>query len=154
MKILLPFLMFLSAPAAAQSVSECGPWAAAAFLAEPWEDNIATYANGDIRLALLDMTEPAAAAVHLMILSPPFDEIGLRQCRVISLEHSATDGGWPSGFLDLDFAARQVSYDPAAGLVVTMPVAAFNPDGGEDRGELTVIVNQSTGEIRAEVAGS
>ncbi|NHF73629.1 hypothetical protein [Paracoccus xiamenensis] len=146
-------LLFLAAPALAQSVGDCGHLAAAAYIAEPWGQNTATFANGDVRVALIDTMEPAAAAVHLLVLSPPRDEIGERQCRFVSLSRS--EGGGPIGFFDIDFAAHEAAYDPAQGLVLTMPMAVYVPEtGGGEPAELTVTINQSTGEIRAEVAGS
>lgn len=155
MKRLLPLLLLLSPPALAQSVGDCGHQSLARNLPEPWEDSTATYAGGEIRLAVLDTLEPAAAAMHLMILSPPRNELGERQCRVVSMAPPPEPEGWRAGFMSLDFARRQVEYDPARGLVVRMPVSALNPDTGEpDRGELTVEINQSTGQITAEVSGT
>ncbi len=51
----------LAAPVAAQTVGDCDTWQTSARnLAEPWEANSRTFANGDIRVALLDTIEPAA----------------------------------------------------------------------------------------------
>lgn len=142
-------LMLLAAPAAAQSVGDCGDWTLAQYLPEPWEEHTATYAEGQIRVAVLDTMEPAAAAMHLMVISPPLDEAGGRQCKMVSLSGGA---GRPSGFLNLDFGAREASYDPARGLVLAMPVEGFKPGASVgDQGELTVTVNQSSGEVMAEV---
>ena len=155
MKKLLPLLLLMAPPAFAQSVGDCGHLTTARNLPEPWQDNTATYAEGEIRLAVFDTLEPAAAAMHLMILSPPRNELGERQCRVVSLSPPPEPEGWRAGFMSLDFAARQVEYDPARGLVVRMPVAVPNPDTGEpDRGELTIEIDQSTGGITAEVGGT
>ena len=49
----------LSAPAAAQSLSDCDWRASAWLLAEPWEANSRTFANGDVRIALIDAIEQA-----------------------------------------------------------------------------------------------
>ncbi|MFV0300337.1 MAG: hypothetical protein ACK5IP_05570 [Paracoccus sp. (in: a-proteobacteria)] len=153
MKHALTGLLLLATPGMAQSVGECTELASARNLQEPWEETTATYANGDIRVAVLDSIEPAAAAVHLMILSPPRDEIGDRQCRLVSL--APADGGVPTGFLAIDFAARSASYDPARGLVLRLPVEAFVPETGTgDRVEMTVIINQSSGGVTADIAGS
>ncbi|MFV0300328.1 MAG: hypothetical protein ACK5IP_05525 [Paracoccus sp. (in: a-proteobacteria)] len=153
-KILLIFLL-LAFPVGAQSVNECGEWASARNLPEPWESHTATYAKGRIRLAVLDTLEPAVAAMHLMVLSPPLNELGERQCRTVSMGPAVTARGWPIGFLSLDFAAREARYDPRHGLVVTMHGGVYNAEtGATDIGELTVTINQSTGEISAEVAGS
>ncbi|MDO5620046.1 MAG: hypothetical protein Q4G24_01100 [Paracoccus sp. (in: a-proteobacteria)] len=118
----LAILAALTGPAAAQSVGPCGEWAAAENIAEPWEDNTDTFANGAVRVALLDVGEPALAAEHLLILSPPFDLRQMRRCRVVSAV-VAPEGGWPSGFFRMDFAGRKASYDPATGLKLVIPVA-------------------------------
>lgn len=145
-------LMLLAAPAAAQSVGECGDHVSARNLSEPWEANTATYAKGEIRVAVIDMMEPAAAAVHLMVLSPPRDEIGDRQCRLVSLQGS---DGSAFGFFDLGFDERRADYDAQRGLVLTMPAASYDPQtGGPAPSELTVTINQSSGEVTAEVSGS
>ena len=145
-------LMLLAAPAAAQSVGECGAQVSARNLAEPWEANTATYAEGDIRVAVIDMLEPAAAAVHLMVISPPRDEIGDRQCRLVSLQGGE---GSAIGFYDLGFAERRAEYDPQRGLVLTMPASFYDPQtGSAEPSELTVTINQSSGEVLAEVSGS
>lgn len=111
-------------------------------LAEPWEANIATYADGAIRVARLDFAEPAAAAVKLLVLSPPHDELGLRQCRVIGL-------GDGLGLGDIDFAARQASYDPQRGLTLSMPARMPLLDDDPDDGwfQMFVTINQASGEI-------
>lgn len=145
--------LLLASPAAAQSVGDCGDIVSARNLAEPWEQSSASYAEGAVRLAVIDTMEPAAAAVHLMVLSPPRNEIGDRQCRLVSL--SQADGGAPFGFFAIDFAARSASYDPSRGLVVRLPVESFVPETGSgDPAEMTLIINQSTGEITADIAGS
>ncbi|MDO5630578.1 MAG: hypothetical protein Q4G22_01945 [Paracoccus sp. (in: a-proteobacteria)] len=142
-------LTLTAAPAAAQAVNPCGDWTRADSIAEPWEQMSASYANGEVRLAQIDSIEPAAASVHLLILSPPYDEAQARQCRVVSL-HEAVRGGWPSGFYALDFPARTATYDPAKGLVVTMPAETFVPEtGGGAPATLTVTINQASGQITA-----
>ena len=50
-----------AAHASAQSVEDCDWRASAQALIEPWEDNTRTFANGDVRLAVTDTIEPAAA---------------------------------------------------------------------------------------------
>lgn len=151
-KYLLPLLL-ICGPAMAQTVGECGRLTSAAYLAEPWEENSAAFANGQVRAALMDTIEPAAAAVHLLVLSPPRNEVGDRQCRLVSLSRS--EGGGPVGFFSVDFAAHKAEYDPARGLVLTMPVASYDAEtGGGDPAEMTLTINQSTGEVMAEVSGS
>ena len=146
--------ILLATPAAAQSVGDCDAnTVSARNLQEPWQDTTSSYANGDVRMAVIDTIEPAAAAVHLMILSPPRNEIGDRQCKLVSL--SQADSGAPFGFFDIDFAARSAEYDAERGLTLRIPIEAYVPETGSgDPAELTVRINQSTGEITAEIAGS
>ncbi|MEQ9261270.1 MAG: hypothetical protein RIG84_19450 [Roseovarius sp.] len=142
MKHLAAFgLALLAAPVAAQEAVPCD-WAARAdAIVEPWEENTRTFANGAVRLALLDTIEPAAAAFHILILSPPYEELGGRQCRTLGMP-----GGM--GFSGADFGSLAAGYDPATGLIFTMKVQVY--DGGDfrDRG-LRFTLNQATGEIGA-----
>lgn len=142
-------LSLLAAPAIAQEPSwsgagmvPCDELAGAEFIAEPWEENSATFANGDIRVALLDGIEPAAAAYRLLILSPPYDEVGGRQCRMVGIP-----GG--HGYGAIEFAARHASYDPETGLTLILPARQPDPDPAGDDGwfQLAVRINQQTGEI-------
>lgn len=144
---LLAALVLLSGKAQAQQidVKSCGDAERVDAIAEPWERNIATYANGDIRLALLDMVEPAGGAWKLVVISPPRDELGFRQCRVIG-----ADG---IGFYDLDFARRQASYDPARGLTLTLPAQHYLPEDPESGWyQLSLTINQQTGDIMVQGA--
>lgn len=149
--VVLP-LTLLPLAAAAQGlpvpvVAPCPDWARADAIREPWEDSIAAYAEGAVRLAVLDMLEPAAGAVHLLVISPPRDEVGGRQCRVIS----GGEGG--VGFFDIDLAGRRAAYDPAAGLTVTIPMQTFDPEtGGGEPAVMRVTIDQNSGRIGAEVA--
>lgn len=137
-------LLPIAGAASAQAAGECGEWTSARNIPEPWADNTATYADGAIRVTRLDTLEPAAAAVHLMILSPPLDELGDRSCTVVS-QTAATDG-WPGGFSAIDFASRTASYSPETGLVLSLPVEVFDPaTGGGQRRVLRVTVDQTRG---------
>ena len=141
MKWLVSALMVLAAPVAAQEISECDWQASAQALVEPWEDNSRTFANGDVRLAVLDTIEPAAGAMHLLVLSPPYDELGGRQCRVIS--HG--DG---VGFAAIYFSELEAGYDPAVGLTFKVPAQIYLPEESfTNSARLDFSVNQATGAI-------
>lgn len=132
-----------AAPAAAQHVGECDWLASAWLVAEPWEQYSRTFANGDVRVALIDAIEPGAVPFHLLILSPPWDELGARQCRVLSLDPGI-------GFSGVDFAALQAWYDPAAGLFFSVPVSVYEEaTGGFGDRMLDFTLNQATGAIEA-----
>jgi hypothetical protein len=134
-------------PAFAQTVEECDWRASAQALVEPWDApyNTRTFANGDVRLAVLDMIEPAAGAFHVLILSPPYDELGGRQCRVVSANGSL-------GFTGLTLEAMISDYDPAIGLSFAIQSGAYDPKtGGTLPMTLRITLNQATGAITAEL---
>mgnify|MGYP000713528392 CR=1 FL=1 len=145
MKALIAALALLATPATAQEVVECDWRATAAALAEPWEDNSATFANGAVRIALLDTIDPAAGALHLLVLSPPFNELGDRQCRVVS-------HGQGVGFAGLYFSELEAGYDPAKGLTFSVPVQIYLPEESfSNGGQLHIALNQSTGAIAVDL---
>lgn len=136
--------MLIPAGAQAAAVTDCDEKASAWNLVEPWETHSASYAKGEIRVAVIDTGDPAAAAVHLLVFSPPVGEAGFRQCRLVSL---TAEG---SGFHDLDFPARKASYDPARGLTLTIPAETFVPETGQGTpATLTVTIDQRSGKVGA-----
>jgi hypothetical protein len=142
-------LALASFPAIAGDVRDCrDDTDRARNIAEPWAENTRTFANGAVRIAVLDTLEPAAAAFHLLVLSPPYDEIGDRQCRLVSCAHGM-------GYASLTLEGMDAGYDPTRGLTLEMPITQFNPNtGGFDAGSLLVTLDQATGEITAEEIGS
>ncbi|WP_233517022.1 hypothetical protein [Pseudotabrizicola alkalilacus] len=132
--------LMLALPVAAQDVAECDWRAAAQAIAEPWAANTATFANGAVRLAVMDVLEPAAGAYHLLILSPPRSELGERQCRVMS-----ADGSF--GFAGLSVVGATASYDPATGLTVSLPAKRWSEGDVFTDTRLLVTINQASGAI-------
>ena len=141
--ILCALTLLIAAPAAAQSVLDCSGWQASARnIPEPWQDNSRTFANGDIRVTLLDTIEPAAGAFYLIVIAPPWDELGSRTCAIIASD----EGGM--GLAGIFFDQLGASYDPGIGLTLRVPVQLFAPaTGGFDPAILAVVINQSTGVI-------
>lgn len=146
---LFAFLCLAAVPAFAGDVHNCSGLAARAeTMAEPWQANTRTFANGAVRIAVMDTTEPAASASHLLVLSPPYDELGLRQCRVVSFDGLI-------GYGSLTLQGMTVDCDPATGLMLEMPITVYNPETALfDAGALFVAINQATGRITAEEIGS
>lgn len=142
----LCLLTLAALPAKAVTVSACDGVASVWAIAEPWEANTRTFANGAIRLVVLDTIEPAAAAFHLAILHPPWDTLGGRICTQVS----ASDG---LGFGGMDMGPAVASYDPARGLTVALPVSTYDPEAADFYSErlLSVTINQSTGQVQAVV---
>ncbi len=146
MRLVLALLGTLIAlPVQAQQVRECDWHASAWNLAEPWEENTRTFANGAVRLALLDTIEPAAAPFHLLLLSPPHDELGARQCRIVSFQGDL-------GFGDIGFASLSASYDPAIGLIFEVPATIYLPEENfANPSLLRITLNQASGAVGTQV---
>ncbi|GGM06492.1 hypothetical protein GCM10011534_30480 [Pseudooceanicola nanhaiensis] len=140
---LIPLVCLAAAPLSAASVSDCGDRASARFLAEPWEENTATFAEGEVRLAVLDMKEPAGAPSYLVVLSPPYNEVGDRQCKMVEAQPNY-------GFYQIDLATVEAEQDAETGLTLRIPVTDY-ADGWKNPPPfpLTVTINQSTGEVTA-----
>ncbi|MDC0739227.1 hypothetical protein N6L24_13145 [Cognatishimia sp. SS12] len=135
--------MLLATPAMAQEISECDWQARADAIYEPWEEFSRSYANGAVRLALLDTIEPAAGSFHLLVLSPPYDEVGGRQCRTIGVA-----GGM--GFSGIGFEELNAHYDPDVGLIFDVQVMYFDSEFDDfSSGDLYFNLNQDTGVIEA-----
>lgn len=136
-------LALLPLNATAQEVLPCDWQASSQALVEPWEDNTRLFANGKVRIALLDTIEPAAGAFYLLILSPPYDELGGRQCRVIGASQSIGFGG-------LSLEGMQAGYDPSLGLTFALNANRYDPETSLfPPVKLMVNLNQSTGDIAA-----
>ena len=143
-RILVIVAALLSAPPSlAQTAADCDGWQGhARNIPEPWSEHSRSYANGDIRVALIDTIEPAVGAFYLLVLAPPFGELGDRHCAIIGEDDGVT------GFAGLDFSGIDAGYDPATGLTVRLPVTLFAPEtGGFDPAILAVSINQASGEI-------
>ena len=117
------------------------PFLSHAALAQDAPQVVACDHRTDTRF-LADMMEPAGSPVFLMILSPPRNEIGERQCRLIEAAPRI-------GFYDADLAEAEAEYDPARGLVLTVPVARHDGTLHGAGYALTVTINQATGEVTA-----
>ena len=127
----------------AQVVSTCDWRASARAIVEPWEENSITFANGAIRVALLEIIEPAAGASYLLILTRPDDEMGDPQCFVIGF-------GDGVGYADMSFSELVSAYDPARGLILTIPVQIFSPEESfRNSAQLEITVNQAMGIVAA-----
>ncbi len=139
--------MLLASTAQAITIEDCDWRARADAIVEPWAENSRTFSNGKTRLALLDVIEPAAGAMHLLVMSPPYDELGGRQCKVVSAEPGI-------GFSGIDFTALTAAYDPSIGLMFTVPVLFYDPNIAMSRpARLEFTLNQATGVINAWLVG-
>jgi hypothetical protein len=128
-------------PAAAQTVRDCETWEAnARNLMMPPEVSVRSFANGDVRVIGLDTAEPACCSAHLMVdffvESEPFPI-----CALVS----ASDG---MGFSGLRMEDLTASYDPAVGLVVSLPAGRYDGTGSV-MSPLVVVINRATATVTA-----
>lgn len=105
--------------AAAAFVSGCDERAAITYVAHPWHDHVGSYADGDIQVVILDRVEPAASAVYVGVLSPPFDHFGLPKCHLIGRSERL-------GFADAKLPER-VAIDARHQIMLHLPVAYYDP---------------------------
>jgi hypothetical protein len=127
-----------------QSVEDCSVFPGyETTILQPASQNLRLFANGAVTLAVFGKRQ--AGGLHLLLMSPPFDDMGIYQCRVVS-------GPVEAGFTNLDLVGTQASYDPAKGLQFEIPVQSNAPDRSDlPSAKLTVTLNQATGEITAAV---
>ena len=131
----------LASPVVAQTAFPCDWQARADAIVEPWEDNTKTFSNGAVRVALLDTIEPAAASAYLLVLHPPYDEVGGRICTTVGLD----DG---LGYAAFHFNRLEASYDPAKGLTLVIPAVIYLPEQSfQNSSIVTIAINQSTGDV-------
>ena len=139
--VLLAFALFYAAQVAAQTAIPCGWQARADAIVELWAENTATFANGAVRVALLDTIEPAASAAYLLITHPPLDEVGGRTCTVIGLDDDL-------GYAAIFFNELEAGYDAKVGLTFTVPAIIYLPEQSfQNSALLSIAVNQSTGDV-------
>ncbi len=142
-------LLAATAPAGAVTIRDCSDDEAtsgARNIAEPWEKNTRTFYQGNVRVALLDTGgEPVCCSVHLLILSPTGDEqCEYRACHIVN-DHEGL------GFVSIDFARLRANYDGKRGLLIAIPYALYNDEGGPQKtGVARVRVNVSNGRVSAE----
>lgn len=141
---LFPALMALllsSAALSAQSLEPCDWRAGADGIPEPWADHTRTFANGEVRVVLIDRIEPAAGAFYLLILHPPRMELGERRCTLVGFERGV-------GYAGLFFEDLAAEYDPAQGLTLSVPGRLYLPE--EEFSNALIVhatINQATGAV-------
>lgn len=135
----------MSTYAPAQTVNECDWVSSAQNLVEPWSENARYFANGAIKVALLDTYEPACCSYHLLVVFPD-PEFG-QACYVIS---DLPGQGWTA----VRYKDLKANYDAAKGLRVNIEVDYYNPETGtadpSRRTRYGVRINQATGNVTLE----
>ncbi|MBV7408453.1 hypothetical protein [Maritimibacter sp. DP1N21-5] len=134
-------LALLTAPALAQTVTDCAQEVDLRLIAEPWDSATRAFPEGDIRVVLLDTRDPAPVPFRLLILSPPYNDDGTRQCKVIS-------GAEDWGYANMDLAAHDAAFDPDTGLLFSLPVTIWRAaDETTGPATLSFSLNAGSGEI-------
>jgi len=139
-----------ASPLAAQQVRPCGDGGDFAYettamaIAEPWEANMRSFANGDIRITIMDIWEPALGAYYLMVLNWPAGDIAAerRECSLVS--------NGELGFVGMTLEGLKSRYDPARGLVLDLPTSFYNPvEDDLEEGVLQVVIDRKNQVISA-----
>ena len=134
--------ILFAGPSLAAEVQECTPETVdVGNIPEPWETHSRSFANGAVRIAVLDTVEPAVGAFYLLVLMDSDDP--WRRCRIVAAQ--------ASGFAALSLDAMQSAYDPATGLRLSMDVQQFDVETGRpEPAVLNVLINQTNGTVTAE----
>lgn len=138
-----------AAPAAwAQVILDCDARASAANLVEPWPENTRSYAEGAIRLALLeDATAPACCRRRLLVLAPAGNGTTGRQCLVVAPDEER-------GFRDIDIGGVAASYSPQLGLELSVPVwlhrEGTSADAPAFADRMLLLIDQARGTVSVE----
>lgn len=138
MRYLLAAAICAALPGAAlgQTLRDCDTFEAnARNLMAPPEIAVQTFANGDIRVFGLDVGEPACCSAHLMVTyvvaSEPYP-----LCILISADANL-------GFSGLAMAQLGAGYDPAQGLILTVPAGRYTGSASV-MSPLQVVINRAT----------
>jgi len=146
LRLALAAALLAAAPAAAQTIRGCDSFETSARnLIDPLSDTVRDYANGAIRVIGLDTAEPACCSYHVMVIHPLPDE-PYPGCTLVSWRENLGFGG-------LRMGATTARYDPAIGLVVSIPASAHAEDGGARGVSLDLTVNQALGTVVAAATG-
>ncbi|MBF9044430.1 hypothetical protein HKCCE4037_13895 [Rhodobacterales bacterium HKCCE4037] len=121
-------------------VRECGPEFTPLTITEPWEEYSRTYAEGAIRIFEMFIDPNVASGAAIGILHPLPDEPGgpYRRCSAIYFSDEFRFFG--QAFI----AEAEARYDPALGLVISVPVQVLSETG---RRIVSFAVNQATGTV-------
>ena len=148
MKYLILFVAFFAFGAKAQQVQPCFdgaqiPYRATAeAIAEPWEANTRSFADGKVRIAVMDTFEPAYGAYYLMVMYWAGDESELRICDLVSQGEV--------GFVGMTLEGMEASYKPGLGLVLRVPTTFYNPAEDEfEEGVIEVVIDRAANRIMA-----
>lgn len=138
-------LLAAALPVTAAEVRECDFAASLQTLVEPWEKNIRSYYNGQVRVALVDTWgEPACCSTHLLIMIPNNDETEhSRICKVVG------DKG-ANGYQAIAIDKIRTRYDAGRGLLIEYPYKRYIDGAKFQPGVGRVRVNLQKGTVKVE----
>ena len=129
----------MACAAAAQTLRDCDTWEAnARNLMAPPDVAVQSFANGEIRVMGLDTIEPACCFAHILVTHPLPDD-PYPGCTLISDSAGR-------GISGVRMEALEARYDPAIGLILTLPVGAYDGSASVFR-PFSFVVNQATGTV-------
>ncbi len=145
----IPLMLALSGTLAAQQVQDCEtnavfPYQTTAMaIAEPWEANTRSFADGKVRIAIMDTWEPAYGAYYLMVMYWSGNEGGeLRTCDLVSQGEL--------GFVGMTLEGMEASYNAGLGLVLKVPTTFYNPVEDEfEEGFIEVLIDRAANRVKA-----
>ena len=142
--------LFIATPALAVTVSDCNDDSMANVrnIAEPWDKNTRAFANGNVRVALIDTGgEPVCCSMHLLILAPSVPNVeGMDPYRNCFMVHNKGQ----MGFVAIDFARLIGRYEAGKGLLITFPYELYNEGNPGPKGVARVRVNVAKGTVAVE----
>ena len=86
--------------------------------------NVRSFAQGAIRVAHVDMEEPATVPEHLLIFVLGERAQGGTECYAVSAEYK----GPTPDFVSIDMSGLKATYDSNKGLLISVPVRSFDSD--------------------------
>ena len=139
-------LALAAAPLAAEPfVRDCDtPIANARNLARPYGEAMHSFANGDITLISLLLSEPPCCGAHLMVLFPE-PEMPFTACVLVTTEGEL---GWRS----LSLPEATAEFDPEAGLTVRIPASQLDDTRSQPL-TLDVTIDPQRGVVSAKTFG-
>ena len=138
----------LASTAFAQQVQPCFdgariPYRASAeAIAEPWAKNTRSFADGKVRIAVMDTGEPAYGAYYLMVMYWAGGDGALRTCELISQGEV--------GFVGITLEGMEATYKAELGLVLKVPTTFYNSVNDEfEEGAIEVLIDRAANRVEA-----
>jgi len=124
LSIACAFVLTAAMPVAAAEIGECNNLDSVSWLVGQTK----SFAQGKIKIAHIDTDgEPVCCSSHLIVIIPA-PELG-SQCFALSQTAAKKEDESARGFADIGFDKITASYDPARGLLLTVPYTLYDSEG-------------------------